>query len=104
MDFNCRHANRANNPAQFGTVWNSLAQITDCADRKVLLLRGLVSGWQNRSAEGGTRTHTEFPPLPPQDSVYRPACNSFYNIRHESKAFSFNPAIKITNNNQGEAK
>ena len=21
------------------------------------------------SAEGGTRTHTEFPPLPPQDSV-----------------------------------
>ena len=76
-----------------GTVWHSIAQVIDCADRKVLSLNSLVSGQQNR----WTRTHTEFPPLPPQDSDLRAECDSFYNIRQES-------SLKITNNNQGEAK
>ena len=55
--------------AQFRGFWHNIMLSMDFEIRKVFEFTTVFSGRENRCAEGGTRTHTEFPPLPPQDSV-----------------------------------
>ncbi len=49
--------------------WHHLHKIRDFVDRKVFSQKEAVYRGEYRSAEGGTRTHTEFPPHAPQACV-----------------------------------
>ena len=53
---------KARNGQQLANKW-------DFEGRKVFDDLGALSRRENRCAEGGTRTHTRLPSLPPQDSV-----------------------------------
>ena len=56
-------------PYILGTNMPPFTNKWDFEGRKVFDDLLALSRRENRCAEGGTRTHTEFPPLPPQDSV-----------------------------------
>ena len=63
-----------------GHKTGTISKLWDFEGRKVFGTKGAFSGRENRCAEGGTRTHTEFPPHAPQALVPRPETAYFGTI------------------------